>query len=141
MSHTPDLSDLKYAPLPWYVGAQNDGLYIICGTAPSPDNDYPNHTAHREVIAKVYNAGAGHKETERRANLIRAAVNATQGIPTEALEDGVVGELLEAAQRMLPLYKQFVDDCGHDPSAGIDCSEDFAAIDDLEKAIAKATGS
>ena len=39
---------------PWYVGAQNDTLYIIAGRAPSPNNDTPFHDADRIVIAKVY---------------------------------------------------------------------------------------
>ncbi len=38
---------------PWYVGAQNDGLFIIAGAKPSTTNDYPNHDADREVIATI----------------------------------------------------------------------------------------
>lgn len=39
---------------PWYVGAQNDALYIIAGRPPAKDNDYPVHDADRTVIAKIY---------------------------------------------------------------------------------------
>lgn len=58
---------------PWYVGAQNDMLYIIAGRAPSPDNDYPMHEAARTVIAKVYDEDKSHTEAEANARLIAAA--------------------------------------------------------------------
>jgi hypothetical protein len=36
----------------WYLGAQNDGLFII-DQPPSTSNDYPNHMARVNVIAPV----------------------------------------------------------------------------------------
>lgn len=37
----------------WYVGCQNDLVYIICGRAPSMNNDYPVHDADRTVVTRV----------------------------------------------------------------------------------------
>lgn len=37
----------------YYVGAQNDQLYIITGEPPAMNNDYPKHDAVRTVVAKV----------------------------------------------------------------------------------------
>ena len=50
-------------------------------------------------------------------------------------------ELLVALTELLPEYKAFVADCGHDPSVGIDCSADFGRIEKARAAIAKATGA
>jgi len=63
----------QHTPGPWFVGAQNDALFII-DRRPAFSNDYPNHDADTEVIAKVYddvrgNAGAG----RCNARLIAAA--------------------------------------------------------------------
>jgi hypothetical protein len=54
---------------PWFVGAQNDALYII-NKHPSPSNDYPRHDRDMTMIAKVYEASAANAE------LIVRAVNA-----------------------------------------------------------------
>jgi hypothetical protein len=42
-----------FTPGPWYVGAQNDGLYII-NKPPRPSNDDINPDADVLVVAKVY---------------------------------------------------------------------------------------
>ena len=47
------MSESKHTPGPWFVGAQNDALYII-DRRPAHDNDYPNHHADVGCIAKVY---------------------------------------------------------------------------------------
>lgn len=47
-----------HTPAPWFVGAQNDALYVIVGEAPSINNDYPRHDANREPVAKVYTSDA-----------------------------------------------------------------------------------
>jgi hypothetical protein len=52
----------------YYVGAQNDALYITKGVMPARGNDDPVHDADRTAIAKVYNI--------EDANLIAAALNA-----------------------------------------------------------------
>jgi hypothetical protein len=58
---------------PWFVGAQNDGLYVI-DRPPRPSNDDINPDADVEVIAKVYRPADGRHETEMaRARLIAAA--------------------------------------------------------------------
>jgi hypothetical protein len=56
----------------WYVGAQNDAIYII-DQPPRPSNDEINPDRDVKVIAKVYDAEAGDTETLRRANLLAAA--------------------------------------------------------------------
>lgn len=38
----------------FYIGAQNDALYIIQGKPPAASNDHPDHDADRAVVAKVY---------------------------------------------------------------------------------------
>ena len=47
-------------------------------------------------------------------------------------------ELVSVLNEMLPIYKEFVTDCGHDPSVGIDCSQDFAIIERAEEVLASA---
>lgn len=85
-THTPDEHGYciacgeaagAHTATPWYVGAQNDVLYIIAGRPPSKNNDYPVHDADRTIIAKVYN--------EADAQPIVTAVNAHDEL-VEALE-------------------------------------------------------
>ncbi|ADE12186.1 hypothetical protein [Sideroxydans lithotrophicus] len=64
---------------PYYVGAQNDMLYITVGKPPAMSNDYPDHEADRTPIAKAYSP-----DDARR---IAACLNACSSIPTEDLED------------------------------------------------------
>ena len=45
---------IAHTPTPWFVGAQNDALYVISGRAPSLNNDDPWHDAPREPVAMVY---------------------------------------------------------------------------------------
>lgn len=56
---------------PWFVGAQNDALYII-DRNPASSNDYPNHEADCEAIAKVYDNVRGVSAADHAA-LIAAA--------------------------------------------------------------------
>lgn len=44
---------------PWYVGCQNDALYIVAGRAPALNNDYPWHEAPRVCLAKVFGPSDG----------------------------------------------------------------------------------
>ena len=57
----------QHTPGPWFVGAQNDALFII-DRRPAFSNDYPNHDADTEVIAKVYDdvRGNEHVLADRR---------------------------------------------------------------------------
>ena len=57
--------------LPWFVGAQNDSLYIIDGK-PAKDNDYPHHDYGPAAIAKVYHHGAPGVAEARAAFIVRA---------------------------------------------------------------------
>jgi hypothetical protein len=41
-------------PGPWFVGAQNDALYVVAGRPPSQSNDYPWHDAPSALIAKTF---------------------------------------------------------------------------------------
>lgn len=45
--------EAAHTPGPWFVGAQNDALYIL-DRRPAHDNDYPDHEADVGCIAKVY---------------------------------------------------------------------------------------
>lgn len=63
----------------FYVGAQNDSLYITSGKPPAKDNDYPNHEADRTVIAKVYD--------EKSANLLAAAPEMLEALKAIRDED------------------------------------------------------
>jgi hypothetical protein len=60
----------KHTPGPWYVGAQNDGLYII-DRQPRPSNDDPRHDADVELVATPFAARGA--TVEANARLIAAA--------------------------------------------------------------------
>lgn len=51
------MSAPQHTPGPWYVGCQNDGLFVVAGRRPAPNNDYPWHDAPRVALCKVF-AGA-----------------------------------------------------------------------------------
>lgn len=124
MSHTPETweaftEDGKFQSSdPWFI--ENDdshnGFSTVAVVAPT--------SAHRVVaVIPVEGWPADEGILRERARLIAAAP-----------------ELLEALEKILPFYKSFVDECGHDPSVGIDCTEDFNNIEDAEAAITKARG-
>lgn len=46
----------------WYLGAQNDGLFII-DQPPAPSNDHPKHDAQVAVIAAVPDGAADFAKT------------------------------------------------------------------------------
>ncbi|OUN01372.1 MAG: hypothetical protein BAA04_07075 [Firmicutes bacterium ZCTH02-B6] len=73
-------------------------------------------------------------EAEANMERIVAAVNAVEGIPTEALEAGVVRELIEAATRYLAATTRESDD---DPNCWAE--EEFAE-DRLREVLAKVRG-
>lgn len=64
---------VQHTPGPWYVGAQNDGLYIISGKPPAAGNDFPRHDADRNVLAKVYDPIDGNPSGDKDAELMAAA--------------------------------------------------------------------
>lgn len=66
------MSEGKHTKAPWFVGAQNDALYII-DRAPASSNDHPNHEADVEPIAKVYDKVRGEQSGSANARLIASA--------------------------------------------------------------------
>lgn len=50
------MSAAKHTPGPWFVGAQNDYLYVIDRRPSASGNDYPNHEADTELVAKLRRA-------------------------------------------------------------------------------------
>jgi hypothetical protein len=60
-----------HTPGPWFVGAQNDALFII-DKKPRPSNDYPWHDYDVAAIAKVYRDGDNGIE-DANANVLAAA--------------------------------------------------------------------
>jgi hypothetical protein len=61
----------KHTPGPWYVGAQNDMLYIL-DRKPAASNDYPNHERKGlTCIARVYDPTLD--ASEANARLMAAA--------------------------------------------------------------------
>lgn len=81
----------EHTPEPW----ESDLIYVV---APCPNGVHPD----------IYIAEIAHEDSESRiaspkqqkANLRRivACVNACQGIPTEALEQGMIKELLKSME-------------------------------------------
>lgn len=49
----------KATPGEWYVGVQNDALFLTAGRAPAPNNDYPWHDAPRVALAKLLSPQKG----------------------------------------------------------------------------------
>jgi hypothetical protein len=85
MTHT-DNTELAtdHTPEPWRIHRLNNGWPVITGDA-------------HDIADLRYN-GKGLAHVEANARRICAAVNACKGISTEALEQGIVAELLEALQ-------------------------------------------
>ena len=90
----------------------SDGDEHWCGFIPAWDND---QSEAGEAIANAYR--------------FCAAWNACEGIPTEALEAGVVKDMLEALHNMIELARPYMRD-----------DVQLQAIQDARAAIAKATG-
>ena len=87
------MTGVAHTPGPWFVGTQNDGLYIIAGRKPAPNNDYPWHDAPRVCLATMQGPSASDcLPVNKDANAARivACVNACEGIADPA----VVPELL-----------------------------------------------
>lgn len=107
----------KHTPGPWYVGAQNDAIYIIAGRPPALNNDFPVHGADRELIAAM--KGDGYSMDSANASLIAAAPDLLAALQ-------VVMPALEVMRKQWPRSK-------HDDSL------DVVAF--ARAAIAKATGA
>lgn len=97
----------RHTPGPWFVGAQNDALYVI-DRRPAHDNDYPDHAGDEACIARVYDDVRGSEGSgAANARLIAAAP-----------------ELLERARLALEYLTQ-----KRGPDAGLAASQLRAAID------------
>ena len=119
------MTGVAHTPGPWFVGTQNDGLYIIAGRKPAPNNDYPWHDAPRVCLATMQGPSASDcLPVNKDANAARivACVNACEGIA----DPSVVPELLAALQ--------LISNGPHDAEAIADMLGQVRAI------LAKATG-
>jgi hypothetical protein len=74
-----------HSKLPWFVGAQNDMLYIIDKPPRPVPTDYPADIPDLKVIAKIMAVGEFATESAN-ASLIVRSVNAHQTL-VEALEE------------------------------------------------------
>ena len=98
---------------------------------PGPWHSENNTTvlAGNKVIAYVQaSLEQGHKPTYEQGNANAALIASAP-------------ELLAALKAILPVYKDWTEDGGHDPSVGIDATADWARIEAAEAAIAKAEGA
>lgn len=86
----------QHTPGPWFVGAQNDALFVIAGRPPALNNDAPWHDAPRVVLARVFGPTGDDclpVNAEANANLFSAsdellwfAQQIFNGIDTEMLK-------------------------------------------------------
>jgi hypothetical protein len=97
-----------HTPGPWYVGAQNDGLYII-DRQPSPSNDDPRHDADVELVATPFAARGA--TVEANARLIAAAPE------TAAERDRLRVENAELLEALKDVMERLVDRHEADESA------------------------
>jgi hypothetical protein len=94
-----------------------------------------------KTVAVILTADAVEVTQEERANSRRivAAVNACEGISTEALEQGVAAELLEKIQAVAELRRRWRSQDEDDTIDSIEYMDGLDALD-LDAVIAKATG-
>jgi hypothetical protein len=93
-----------FTPGPWFVGAQNDALYVI-DRAPALSNDYPNHDIERECIAKLYPVArfaiaANARLIAQAPALYEALEEAEQWLATIGSEQMPAGRLLLIGDHM-----------------------------------------
>ena len=119
-----------HTPEPWTVdGTKALGAYGVW-------TDYATHPGHDGAgygsLICSFELSSPHISREQRdanAQRICAAVNACQGIPTAALESGVVAELLAALEEFVGYYDQagmpawLTDAVEDDPPDGFDGDE------------------
>jgi hypothetical protein len=121
---------IPHLPEPWtYNFARPYGIVDII--ASDPTGEYPRGLYVAEIDTDDVGRYTSHEQHEANARRIVAAVNACNGFGTEALEQGVVGELLEALKGCLFALDKNLD--GYGPSKA-------QAIATATATIAKATG-
>jgi hypothetical protein len=81
-----------HTPTPWHYEAANSITSII---ASDPTEQGPYGTYIAEIDGQDVGRFMSREQHQANARRICAAVNACQGIPTEALESGPVKELLK----------------------------------------------
>lgn len=89
----------SHTPLPWFVGCQNDALFIVAGRPPALNNDYPWHDAPRVAVAKVFgpsnhdclpvNADANTAYIVRACNAFPELLEALEGLKRIAEAKGL----------------------------------------------------
>jgi hypothetical protein len=114
-----------HSKLPWYVGAQNDMLYIIDKPPRPVPTDYPADIPDLKVIAKIMAVGEFATESAN-ASLIVRSVNAHS-------------KLVELLERALP----FIDDAADAHSVMSEtclAKECLQVVADIKAALASAKG-
>jgi hypothetical protein len=128
------MKNTKHTPGPWEHG--NNGL--IYGQYAEDDVEAPFVCDVIEDSA-MQALGILSPVEEANARRICAAINACEGISTEALEQGIVAELLEKIQAVAELRRKWRS---QDEAETIDSIEYMDGLDalDLDAVIANATG-
>lgn len=116
----------QHTPEPWYFGRTAADKRLILG------GSRRRYVATVQIYQIPRQMGI-HDELEREGNgrRIVAAVNACAVIPTEALEGGVVRDLLEIIARALPVIENI-------PLDFYRCDECASWMQDARAAVAKA---
>jgi len=99
MKRTKDTTQLtSHTPEPWHYQTEYR-ITTIFATDPTGENPYGTYIA--EIDGQDVGRFATSEQHEANARRICAAVNACQGVPTEALESGATALLASAAPRLL----------------------------------------
>jgi hypothetical protein len=126
---------ISHTPEPWHFETQYD---ITTISSPDPTGENPYGTYIAEIDGQDVGRYTPTEQHEANARRICAAVNACQGIPTEALESGLIACLASATPKLLEDLSYFLEfaelnDDGED--------DDFTRrISAARVAIAQATG-
>ncbi len=132
-----------HTPEPWHVdGARRHNDYKLRLCEPMR-NGFPLATIAQFEFnwrdAGQFDRQISYKEAEGNARRAAACVNALAGIPIEAIESGVVAELVEAARGMLPNNLNMA--CNMSDEAIIPLDVTFGELRALFDALAKLEAS
>jgi hypothetical protein len=131
MTHTDTIEPATaHTPEPWHY----ETAYSITSIfAPDPTGQNPYGTYVAEIDGQDVGRDTTRAQHEANARRIVAAVNACAGIPTQALEQGVVAELLEVLQAI-------VETADTNPFVSIGYVIEHGSGKNAGAALAKATG-